>query len=208
MSIDKYIDDRDQERKIMTPRKEPSVENSEFEFFFQNELVENGTCIETTLFSSQEEPDNMSGFTNIDIENQKISENFHPTNDIKSEPFEDISDNTTFVDSIKKEPMDTALQKGFIAQEEMNQPIFHKDPEFVSFNVEPKIELNEVYLTEINQYEKHFEEDTKRTSNIEEIEMLNDNDTTDQEVYKRASKVRKRKSTTNTLPNCIVQGRS
>ena len=192
----------------MIPKKEPSVENSESEFFVKNELVENGTCGETMFFSSQEEPDNMSGFTNIDIENQKISDHFHPTNDIKSEPFEDISDNATFVDSIKKEPMDTALQKGFIEQEEMNQPIFHKDPEFVSFNVEPKIELNEVYLTEINQYEKHFEEDTKRTSNIEEIEMLNADDTTDQDVYKRASKVRKRKSTTSTLPNCIVQGRS
>ena len=171
-------------------------------------MVENGTFGETTIFSSQDESSNMSGFANIEIKNQKIFEHFLPTNDIKSEPFEDISDNATFGGSIKKEPMDTALQTGFIGQEEMNQPIFHKDPEFLSFNVEPKIELNEVYLMEINQYEKHFEEDTKRTSNNEEIEMLNANDTTDQEVYKRAPKVRKRKSTSNTLPNCTVQGRS
>ena len=59
---EEYIDNgRDQESKITIPKNEPIVENLESEFHIKNELVENGTCGETTILPLQNESVKMIG---------------------------------------------------------------------------------------------------------------------------------------------------
>ena len=200
----------DQESKVIIPKEEPKIEEFESKFLVKNEWVENTMCGKTIILPSKDEPVNAIGFPKIKVENQENIEQTYPTSfDIKSEPFEIISDNYCLISSIKKETTDIEIEAGF-AQEKVIQSISHEVLETDPLDIKPKIEPIEGFGTELFQYQGKFYEETKNTqinaSPDEQLDLLCATDNMDDNINARASKGRKRKCTTKELTNYVEKG--